>query len=67
MVIISYWAAMYRGKFLRIDVSQATGLGDWLDGLGLKRIEALVTLLKGTPPATDPGVRTFALVSQSLG
>jgi predicted N-acetyltransferase YhbS len=66
-VIISYWAAMYRGKFLRIDVNRASGLGDWLDGLGLKRIETLVTLLKGTPPAPDPGVRTFALVSQSLG
>ena len=66
-VIISYWAAMYRGKFLRIDVNRATGLGDWLDGLGLKKIESLVTLLNGTPPATDPGVRTFALVSQSLG
>lgn len=66
-VLIGYWASMHPRKFLRIDVHASTGLGDWLVGVGLKKVDTVVTMLKGTPPPQDPEVRAFALVNQALG
>lgn len=65
--LIGHWAAMNPGKFLRIDVHASTGLGEWLDGIGLEKVDTVVTMVKGTPPARDAGVRAFALINQALG
>jgi ribosomal protein S18 acetylase RimI-like enzyme len=65
--LIGYWVATFPGKFLRIDVPAPTGLGKWLDGIGLKRVDTAVTMVKGTPPAGDADVRSFALANQALG
>jgi GNAT superfamily N-acetyltransferase len=66
-VLIGHWAAMHPGEFLRIDVHASTGLGAWLDGIGLKKVETVVTMMKGAPPPRDARVRAFALVNQALG
>lgn len=65
--LVGHWVAMHPGKFLRIDVPASSGLGPWLDGIGLANVGNVVTMVKGRPPAADEGVRTFALVSQALG
>lgn len=65
--LIGHWVAMHPGRFLRIDVPQSTGLGEWLDGLGLTRVDTAIAMARGTPPSTDARVRSFALLNQALG
>jgi GNAT superfamily N-acetyltransferase len=65
--LIGYWVAMHPGRFLRIDIDAASGLAPWLDGIGLKKAGRVITMVKGKAPKPDPGLRTFAIVSQSLG
>lgn len=65
--LVSHWVSMHPGRFLRIDVPRSTGLGEWLDGLGLRRVDTAITMARGTPPSTDAGLRSFALVNQALG
>jgi ribosomal protein S18 acetylase RimI-like enzyme len=65
--LIGYWVAMHPGRFLRIDIDAASGLAPWLDGIGLKKAGRVITMVKGKAPKPDTGLRTFAIVSQSLG
>ena len=65
--LVSHWVAMHPGKFLRIDATASGGLGPWLDGIGLANVGNVVTMAKGRRPKGDEEVRTFAIVSQSLG
>ena len=64
---MSHWVAMHAGKFLRIDAVASSGLGPWLDVIGLVNVGNVVTMVKGRRPAGDEEVRPFAVVSQSLG
>ena len=65
--LVSHWIAMHPGKFIRIDVPSSGGLGAWLDGIGLPNVGTVVTMVKGTPPAGEGGLRVYALVNQALG
>jgi len=65
--LASHWVAMHPGKFVRMDVSVASGLGPWLDSIGLPKVDTVVTMVKGKAPKGDANVRAFALVSQSFG
>ena len=65
--LASHWVAMHPGKFLRIDVSGSSGLGPWLDSIGLPKVDTVVTMVKGKPPAPGADSHTYALVSQALG
>ena len=66
-LLIAHWAAMNPRKFLRIDVHASDGLGAWLGRAGLKKVDTVISMSKGAPPAKDAAVRDFALVSQALG
>ena len=66
-LLIAHWAAMNPRKFLRIDVHSSDGLGAWLGRLGLKKVDSVVTMSRGAPPAKDAALRDFALVTQGLG
>jgi GNAT superfamily N-acetyltransferase len=65
--LIGHWAAMNPGKFLRIDVPASAALGEWLDGIGMKKVDTVVTMVKGAPPGRDARMRSFAIISQALG
>jgi hypothetical protein len=65
--LASHWVAMHSGKFLRMDVYASTGLGSWLDSIGLAKVDTVVTMMKGVAPARDGSVRAYALVNQALG
>ena len=66
-VLIGHWAAMHQGKFVRIDVPASSGLGEWLDGIGLAKVDTVITMASGAPSRKDPRMRVFALVNQALG
>jgi predicted N-acetyltransferase YhbS len=65
--LISHWLALNAGIFVRLDVPGDSGLSDWLQGLGLPRVDTVVAMARGDAPARDPALRTFAIVNQALG
>jgi GNAT superfamily N-acetyltransferase len=66
--LIAHWAGTQAGTFVRVDVPGTSGLSPWLTDMGLVQVEATVhVMVRGDLPGTDPAVKRFALLSQSLG
>jgi GNAT superfamily N-acetyltransferase len=55
------------GTFMRIDVPGGCGLSDWLQATGLARVDEVVTMVRGAPPARADEFHGFSIVSQALG
>lgn len=65
--LIAHLVGISAGKFVRIDVDFDSGLTEWLESLGLLRVDAGTEMVRGAVPGAVPGVRRFALVTQALG
>ncbi|WP_416465312.1 GNAT family N-acetyltransferase [Sphingomonas sp. VDB2] len=65
--LISHWLGSNAGMFCRLDVPEESGLGGWLDELGLPCVGRVVRMVRGPQPAIDPSVTTFSLTTQALG
>lgn len=76
--LITALAGRFRGLFLRIDVTERSGLSDWLARMGLPRVGHAVAMVRDAQPraidadaATGAGMdahpRLFALSNQSFG
>ncbi|HEX2010843.1 MAG TPA: GNAT family N-acetyltransferase, partial [Roseateles sp.] len=65
--LIAHLAGLSAGKFVRIDVDFDAGLTEWLETLGLQRVDAPTEMVCGTPPARSADARGYALVTQALG
>jgi predicted N-acetyltransferase YhbS len=65
--LIAHLVGLNAGKFVRIDVDFDTGITEWLESLGLPRVDAPTEMFRGPVPAAVPGVRRFALATQALG
>jgi GNAT superfamily N-acetyltransferase len=65
--LIASLAAPHVGRFVRIDVPEATGLSPWLETIRLPQVDHVISMALGGPPLTDLGKRLFALSNQSLG
>ena len=65
--LISHLVGSNEGKFVRIDVDGNSGLSDWLDGLGLQQVDAVVTMVRGAAPQPESDVRVYAITNQALG
>ena len=58
---------MNAGRFTRIDIDFSSGLAEWLESIGLLRVDAPTTMVRGAPlqhPEGAPGL--FAIVTQAL-
>lgn len=71
--LISHWLARNEGVFVRIDTPGDSGLTDWLDGLGLPRVDTVVKMVLNGPasvvppfPPADPECRQFGIVNQAM-
>jgi GNAT superfamily N-acetyltransferase len=53
--------------FVRIDISTAAQLGDWLEGIGLPMVGDATTMVLGTQMPSSGPARMFALANQSFG
>jgi len=54
-------------RFVRIDTSATSQLGEWLESIGLQRVSDATTMILGAQsPAAGPA-RTFAVANQSFG
>lgn len=53
--------------FVRIDIPADSGLSAWLEKAGLKQVDSVAQMARGTPPRAVGGVSQFALVTQAMG
>jgi GNAT superfamily N-acetyltransferase len=65
--IISTLASGHEGRFVRLDVTDKSGISPWLVEIGLPQTEQVVSMSLGAPPEAAPGATLFALSNQSLG
>lgn len=66
--LIAHLSGLNAGRFTRIDIDFDSGLAEWLETLGLLRVDAPTTMLRGAPLAAPKrGPRLYALVTQALG
>jgi predicted N-acetyltransferase YhbS len=65
--LIAHLSGLNAGRFTRIDIDFATGLGEWLEGIGLLRVDAPTTMVRGRALVTSREARLFAIVTQALG
>jgi hypothetical protein len=66
LLILAQLAKLH-GQFVRIDVYAEHGLGDWLESLGLNRVDYATAMVKGQRPVSDGPARMYALANQSFG
>ena len=65
--LILHWLASNAGSFCRLDVTESSGLSPWLEEIGLPRVDRVITMVRGTAPATGPDASVQALAAQALG
>lgn len=66
--LIAHLAGVNAGQFTRIDIDFASGLGEWLESIGLQRVDAPTVMVRGTPlPVAPGGPVLFALATQAVG
>jgi ribosomal protein S18 acetylase RimI-like enzyme len=65
--LIAYLSGLNAGRFTRIDIDFDSGLAEWLESIGLLRVDAPTTMLRGAPLARDTDARLYAIVTQALG
>jgi hypothetical protein len=66
--LVAHLSGLNAGRFTRIDVDAASGLPDWLAGLGLLRVDAPTTMRRGPALAPDEsGPVLYATVTQAIG
>ncbi|MFN3551575.1 MAG: GNAT family N-acetyltransferase [Novosphingobium meiothermophilum] len=65
--IIATLASAHEGDFVRIDVTETSGLAPWLEEIGLPRVDRAPIMALGAPPQAEPGAMLVALSNQSLG
>lgn len=65
--LILHWLAVKQGSFCRIDVTEESGLGPWVESLGLTFAGSVRTMARGPAPQPGGPARVFALAAQALG
>jgi predicted N-acetyltransferase YhbS len=65
--LIAHLIGLNAGRFTRIDIDFDSGLAEWLESLGLLRVDAPTTMVRGAPLPQDRDVRLYAIVTQALG
>jgi predicted N-acetyltransferase YhbS len=65
--LITTLAARHVNSFVRIDVTEASGLSPWLAEIGVPRVDHVVSMVRGRAPARAADATLFALSNQSFG
>ncbi|WGO91448.1 GNAT family N-acetyltransferase [Pseudomonas viciae] len=65
--LIAVLLAQVPDAFVRIDIPSNSGLAPWLEAAGLKQVDTVAQMARGTPPEARGDVRQFALVTQAIG
>lgn len=65
--LIAVLLARVPDAFVRIDIPSNSGLAPWLEEAGLKHVDTVAQMARGTPPQATGAVQQFALVTQAIG
>lgn len=65
--LMAHLAGLNAGRFTRVDIDFDSGLAEWVESLGLLRVDAPTVMLRGPALVRDGGARLFALVTQAIG
>lgn len=65
--LIAHWLGTQAGSFCRIDIPEATGLGPWLEEVGLPQVDRVTRMAHGPAPVPGDNAHLFALAAQALG
>lgn len=65
--LISHWLGTQTGSFCRIDIPEDSGLGPWLEELGLPQVGRVIRMTLGPAPEVTGAARVFGLAAQALG
>nr|WP_216668607.1 GNAT family N-acetyltransferase [Paraburkholderia xenovorans] len=70
--LISHWLALNEGVFVRIDTPGESGLTEWLEQLGLPRVDTVVKMVRPAAPgepvsgAQDPHYLQYGIINQAI-
>ncbi len=65
--LIAHLVGLNAGRITRIDIDFDSGLAEWVESLGLLRVDAPTTMVRGAPLVRDADARLYAIVTQALG
>jgi ribosomal protein S18 acetylase RimI-like enzyme len=65
--LIAHLVGLNAGRITRIDIDFDSGLAEWVESLGLLRVDAPTVMVRGAPLARDADARLYAIVTQALG
>ena len=65
--LIGHWSADHAGGIVRVDVTGDSGLGRWLESLGLAVRGPSVRMARGRMPAPDGTLGQYAILNQAMG
>ena len=65
--LIAHLSGLNAGRFTRIDIDFDSGLAEWVERLGLLRVDAPTTMLRGPALPQSEGTKLYAIVTQALG
>lgn len=65
--LLAFLFASHPGAFLRVDIPEASGLGDWLAAQGLAQAGGGIAMIRGGAPTAALEFQSFALAAQALG
>jgi ribosomal protein S18 acetylase RimI-like enzyme len=65
--LIAHLSGLNAGRFTRIDIDFDSGLAEWVESLGLLRVDAPTTMLRGPELVQREGTKLYAIVTQALG
>lgn len=65
--LIACWLHGRAGQFIRVDLRLGSGLGEWLEQVGLAPAGDVTAMVRGDLPAASGPARLHALITQALG
>ena len=65
--LILHELGAHAGAFCRLDVTGEGGLSEWLEEIGVPRVDTVKTMTRGRKPDHDPDVSVYAVAAQALG
>ncbi|ABD27372.1 GCN5-related N-acetyltransferase [Novosphingobium aromaticivorans DSM 12444] len=65
--LVSHWLGTQTGSFCRIDIPEDSGMGAWLEELGLPEVGRVTRMALGPAPIPSEAASVFGLAGQALG
>lgn len=66
-MMIAHWLRSNPGMFIRIDIQEESGLSDWLEDLGVSRVDRVKRMMRGNVDGLDNRENIFSIVNQAIG